>query len=538
VHRHPPRRALRAGATALAAGLLALGAPASGQAVAADASLEFTSDQSGDPVTVEPYENPTAYAYLNARYTGSSELTDFTVTIDATALKDQMSLSVTQSCAEKQKLLLVCDGKTLNRGKPLKPGDILRAPFLHFKTLATARPGFTGAVRVFGQAGDTALGEITIKTAVAEVGPIIDRGRDSTVKSTPGATLRPEVGFTHYSSRPLQGVYVTTWFSQGLSLTDVPSNCEVGREGGRCHIEAPVEPGGSYDLDGFALKVGGTALSESWNLSVSATTKGYESMHLTDAHRGTGRAMRLVPRAGGAGKFEYGSASGGVYVANDYDLEAVGATLDGKAGQVVKAELGVRNNGPATIRQWWGEGPGDDPAVVTKVTVPPGTTAVKVPKGCYTFEDHKSDTPGAKSYSCFQDHDDYYFDAKQFTPFDFELRIDDPKKLAPGSVKVDGPDSNNKNNTAAITVTVDGKPAGGSGGSGSTGGSGSSTGGSGSTGGTGSSTGGSGSTASGGTAQGSMADTGAGALPWYATAAGGALALGAALSVLVRRRVR
>jgi len=152
---------------------------------------------------------------------------------------------------------------------------------------------------------------------------------------------------------------------------------------------------------------------------VSATTKGYESMHLTDAHRGTGRAMRLVPRAGGAGKFEYGSASGGVYVANDYDLEAVGATLDGKAGQVVKAELGVRNNGPATIRQWWGEGPGDDPAVVTKVTVPPGTTAVKVPKGCYTFEDHKSDTPGAKSYSCFQDHDDYYFDAKQFTPFDF-----------------------------------------------------------------------------------------------------------------------
>jgi len=35
-----------------------------------------------------------------------------------------------------------------------------------------------------------------------------------------------------------------------------------------------------------------------------------------------------------------------------------------------------------------------------------------------------------------------------------------------------------------------------------------------------------------------MADTGAGALPWYATAAGGALALGAALSVLVRRRVR
>ncbi|MFB7246096.1 hypothetical protein ACFCYX_26965 [Streptomyces populi] len=54
----------------------------------------------------------------------------------------------------------------------------------------------------------------------------------------------------------------------------------------------------------------------------------------------------------------------------------------------------------------------------------------------------------------------------------------------------------------------------------------------------GSSTGGSGSTTSGGTAQGSMAGTGAGAPPWCATAAGGASALGAALSVLARRRAR
>ncbi|MGW7525662.1 hypothetical protein [Streptomyces sp. NPDC054783] len=205
---------------------------------------------------------------------------------------------------------------------------------------------------------------------------------------------------------------------------------------------------------------------------------------------------------------------------------------------MVQAELGVRNNGPATIAQW-GEEPGDDPASVTTVTVPPGTTAVGVPSQCRAEGDLRSGEPGARRYSCFQDIDDYYFDAKQFTPFVFELRIDKPGDLAPGSVKVSAPahDSNDGNNTAAIMVTVGGKPGGGSGGSGSSSAGTGSTGGSGSGGGSGSA-GGSGATASGGTTRGSLAGAGAGALPRYAAAAGAALAAGAAMFALVRRRVR
>ncbi|MGW7525661.1 hypothetical protein [Streptomyces sp. NPDC054783] len=148
-----PRHALRAGATAVAVGLPALGAPAAGQAAEAGTSLQFTSNLDDKPLTVQPYEDSVGSVYLNARNTGSEELGDFTVTIDATALKGQMSLSADQSCVEKQQLLLVCGGKTLNGGEPLEPGGILRRPSLHFKTLAAAQPGFTGTVRVSGEAG-------------------------------------------------------------------------------------------------------------------------------------------------------------------------------------------------------------------------------------------------------------------------------------------------------------------------------------------------------------------------------------------------
>ncbi|MEU1407618.1 hypothetical protein ABZ471_35690 [Streptomyces sp. NPDC005728] len=495
-------RALRVSATATAAGLLALGTPAPGQAAEAAPSLEFTHGLGDKPVEAKPYGTYSGPVHVHARNTGSQELKDFTVTIDATALKGQMKLSASPACVEKQQLLFTCDGEKLNEGRPLAPGGLLRAPGVDVMSLADARPGFTGEVRVFGEAGGVLLGETTFKAAVADMGPLIDRDDSSDTRTKPGATLRPAIGFTHFSPRPLKGVHIGIRLSQGLSYAEEFSNCEYGDRddygvGARCYVETPVEPGGSYDLDRLSLKVGDTALHESWHLHVNETAEGYEYLKLTDVHRGTGRKLRLVPRAAGPGVLDEedsSEASDRVTVANAMDYEAVGATVHGKAGQVVKAELGIRNNGPATIRNWMGE-PGDGATSSIAVVIPPGTTAVKAPDGCTPVG-----ASGARRYTCSQDLEDSYFEAKELTPFVFELRIDTPGDLAPGSIKASRPyeDDDVRNNTAAITVTFDGKPAG--------------------------------------TAEGSTAGSGPGALLRYAAAAGVALAASATLFAVVRRR--
>ncbi|MEW2620173.1 hypothetical protein [Streptomyces sp. NPDC048106] len=495
------RNALRASAIALAVGLLSLGAPSAGRAAEAGLSLEFVHDLGDKPVRVEPYEGELGgRASLTARSTGSRELTDFTVTVDATALEGQMKLSGDPSaCVEKQPLVLVCDGRELHGGEPLRPGDLLDGPSLDFTALAAAKPGFTGEVKVFGEAGGARLGQTVFKAAVKDVGPVIDQGRDFSTTTRPGTTVHPVVGFTHYSARPLKGVYVDITLSQGLSHTEEFSNCEYGKRDdygveARCYVQTPVEPGGSYDFDQLSLKVGGSALHDSWRLYVREAA-GRSSSPLTGVHRGTGRELKLVPRAGGPGTMEFGEARGGVEVANSMDFAAVGDTVDGKAGQVVKVELGARNIGPATIANSMGE-PGEGVTSYIDVKLPAGTTAVKAPDLCSPWNGSGDGKPGAKRYTCRQDYEgDFYFDAGQVTPFVFELRIDEPGALAPGSIRVSRPLEDNKaeNNTAPITVTVDGRTGGGPG------------------------------------------PGGTGPLPWYSAAAV-ALAAGATLFTVARRR--
>ncbi|MEW2622714.1 hypothetical protein [Streptomyces sp. NPDC048106] len=548
-----PRNALRASATALAAGLLTLGASFPGQAAESAQTLEFTVSEGGNPLQVEPYQGDYASAYLHARNTGSQQLTDFTVTVDATAVKGQMSLIPPDACVEKQQLLYVCDGEKLNYGKPLQPGGVLDNLTLQFRDLSTARPGFTGDVRISAEAGDTTLGGTTFKAEVPDKGPLLDRSTPRDTWQKTGETVRPELGFTNFSARPLNGVYIALRVSQGLSFGEEFGNCEYGRigdagVGARCYVETPVAAGGAYDLDGFSVKVRSTALRESWSVAVYGTADGYDYKHLnlTDVHRGTGRALAVTPRADGPKPFDRDYGTGWVLTDNPFDLEALGTTVHGTAGQVVEAKLGVRNNGPASIEQYdRAEGPGDGPSSEAHVTIPPGTTAVKVPKLCRSDDDWKQGEPGARHYTCFQDENDAYFDAGQLTPFVFGLRIDKPADLAPGSIKVTLPsqDSNAKDNTAAITVTADGSQGHGSGSSsggdsagGSGGGSGAG-GGSASGGTSGSASAGSGTAASGGTGQGSMADTGTGALPWYAAGAAlVALITGGTLFAVARRR--
>ncbi|BDH07772.1 hypothetical protein HEK131_49990 [Streptomyces seoulensis] len=545
-----PRHALRAGSTAVAVGLLTLGATPVGHADEVPETLKFSDYDK--TVEVKPY---TDYDYTGALATsavntGAQPLKDFTVTIDASAFKGQLSLSASDTptpCVSRSESVLVCDSEKLDNGRPVPPGGHMQGIDFRLRTLAAARPGFSGQIRISAEKNGAVIGKTEIKAAVADIGPITDRQGQGVSGVKPGAVLGTTAGFTQYSARGLDGVYVRASLSPGLSFTKEFSNCEYGDEGygsgALCYVETPVEPGHAYDVGSFPFKVDGTALAEGWVVTVSAERPSYPE--LSHSHRGDGPRLNLGERPSGPGILQRGGASASVQADNTLDLQVLGTTVDGKAGQVVRAKLGVRNNGAAVVRQWYGSDRGDDPGTIVQVTVPAGTTAVDVPERCKATGES-----GAQVYWCYQDLDDTWFEVGQLTPYDFGLRIDKPSALAPGSVKLTRPksDDNNKNNTAAITVTVDGKLGDGSspapGGSGSTGGS---TGGSGSTGGTGSPTGGqdsAGTSAGGGAGtpapdhapQGSMASTGAGPLAWYAAGAAAVLTVGAALFVAARRR--
>jgi hypothetical protein len=148
---------------------------------------------------------------------------------------------------------------------------------------------------------------------------------------------------------------------------------------------------------------------------------------------------------------------------NTVNLVARGASLTGRRGAVVTADVGVRNAGPATLDATQIA----DGAVFVYVAVPPGTTAVSVPDVCYPIIDGginwwngSGGRPGQRYYQCRADQ---LLIAGRTQTFPIRLRIDAATVRA-GAVEVNRPcqgcenlftdESSTSDNRAALTVTV------------------------------------------------------------------------------------
>ncbi|MEV4540312.1 LPXTG cell wall anchor domain-containing protein [Micromonospora echinaurantiaca] len=151
---------------------------------------------------------------------------------------------------------------------------------------------------------------------------------------------------------------------------------------------------------------------------------------------------------------------------NSTDLEAIGAKLSGKAGDKVRAAVGVRNNGPATLDY----SRGDSSITYMTLDVPEGTSAVTVPRNCAPI---KGDTwsepgkPGERHYQCYFET---FLKAGDESVMEFELRIDKVIPNATGLVKVNVPcpcdggfdkDLKPANDTAKLVVNANGGQGGG-----------------------------------------------------------------------------
>ncbi|PWU50424.1 LPXTG cell wall anchor domain-containing protein [Micromonospora globispora] len=164
---------------------------------------------------------------------------------------------------------------------------------------------------------------------------------------------------------------------------------------------------------------------------------------------------------------------------NGVDLAAIGDSVDGKAGDVVTATVGVRNNGPAVLDL----GRVGSPVTKIDVTVPTGTTAVNVPDNCFPMKgddvDWEPGKPGAKAYRCYPE---IFIAVGEEQTVDLGLRIDKVVPNATGTVTINAKcecegfqdDTNPANDTAKLVVNAapgtggngDGGNGGGAGGGG------------------------------------------------------------------------
>jgi LPXTG-motif cell wall-anchored protein len=145
-----------------------------------------------------------------------------------------------------------------------------------------------------------------------------------------------------------------------------------------------------------------------------------------------------------------------------FDLAAVGDTLTGGVGDLVTAEVGIRNNGPATVdRSRIGSS-----AARVHVTIPPGTTAVTVSSACLPRrDDGRADPanpgqPGRQDYICAGSS--MILPAGEAVTFEITLRIDQVIPDAAGAASIFEPcacddlpvslDLDHSNNLAKILV--------------------------------------------------------------------------------------
>ncbi|POX58271.1 hypothetical protein C3492_38945 [Streptomyces sp. Ru62] len=494
------------------------------------------------PTTADayPYASSGGSLYVNVLNKGTTTVDSYTVTLDATSLK---GIADVTSCPEKADHVLVCEKNKW----PLVPRG--SAPFqVDLRRAKGALVGASGEIRMTVESHGVQLASRTVKVTIPDVGLVLDRleRTPSSGEVKPGTSMKVTSGFTNYGATPRDHTVVLMNY-QGLTTDEEFSNCEYGTYGDhthgggqvRCEVEGQVDVNGSYDLD-----LGSVTADTAVLYGYLRVSYGHEYHWGNDQphHRGTGRELRMTPRPASAppGKPQDIEGINEFSVDSTADIQAVGTTVrQKKAGDLVKATVGVRNDGPAGMKAWTGSEPGEDPPYETRVYIPAGTEAVTTPDHCVKFTKN-----GALDYYlCHQETDDFWIDPGQATNWTFDLRVVDPAALKPGKVKVTSlpEDPDTRNNTAAIVVRTPGDDSGtggtgggpgGSAGSGGTSGGGPG-GGSGTAGGSGTGS----TTATSGAGHGAMAGTGAGpAVTLAAWASVLALALGGALFFGLRRR--
>ncbi|MFI6267594.1 LPXTG cell wall anchor domain-containing protein [Micromonospora zamorensis] len=427
------------------AGLGAAGALVAASATPAVAAVE-----------IEPYFQDTTLA-VGATKTNRlllyadepTTLNDVSVRYDYRSLASKITITPVdgQECAAPEPGVLVCEerfGVSLSELPPLGSG-IHRGVTERVNMAATqdAQVGDSGDVVVSFQAAGGQRGSYTSQVRIGE-GVDLAGGPFTTHSSKPGGKVSVPLAVSNAGKKTITGFVAVFDLSYSVRTRDRFSNCLYSDD----HLiscefdeEIPVGEGLSTTLNLELAKDTYAPTNQAGYAEFMTTadfedlTRVREAVGSRAAARGNGPKLTLAEapiRARQADQtdvgpgYDYTGWTIKVTGRNGTDLAAIGDALRGRAGAVVTATVGFRNNGPATLDKvnadW-------EAATHTVVELPPGTTAVEVPASCQL-------RPGTRTYQCASEM--LLVAGKTYT-MEFRLRIDKVIPNARGAVLVNAP---------------------------------------------------------------------------------------------------
>lgn len=384
---------------------------------------------------------------------------DVSVVVDASSLAGKATMVVTGDCVNTGTLKVRCDVGPLSGGESIDP-------FL-LKPTAAAKAGDTGAITYTATASDAAT--VTGKTDVLVGGPkLVTRPYPALKGIAPGAVFERTPAFTNTGSAPAdKGVMLLVQDSEGVSLARDHSNCHYAdrpEAGAWCRFDTPIAPGAAYGTDAPLRYTAAKDTMYGYNTYVVWPIGGTAPDSFDPSgfpETGTGAPLGLKSVAAGSGFT--GSGYGTFATTQHADFQALGDTVEGKAGETVSITVGVRNNGPGWMNFRWMDADNSGTFVVTPpagttITGAPGPGEQGDPGPLWNCTPRKA---GAKSYTCDIASTD--FKPGDVVTQEFTVRIDRVVPGARGSVKaVENPEYPNRDDDAANDTTAIGVKATGS----------------------------------------------------------------------------
>lgn len=462
-------------------------------AVAALTSVAAPAYAQPDPVTIDVF---LADAAVPAG--GSNDRVDFTIQANRAAEVENLTLTFDTSGLAGVATIDVPDSDCTASGTEvvcteLFPTDLTVDPVSLFDVAIAAEPGAV--------AGDTGTVVLTAAATGAEPGShtaAVTIGAPVDLVASDNASLTASVGETlplpwtvrNAGTEPAAGVALLISSHIGVSQRQY-SNCVYYPNffisdqpgSGLCRFDVVLEPGTTYtfvdpptvEVDADARAPGFYLISGQWMTRTDGEIfAAWEESRGRTGEPGTGPALDLVQVGGGSPPPVTGdpvpaadvdplnnttSVDLAVHGENEADFAAVGDRLAGEAGDLVTAEVGVANLGPAIASNQGSA----EPVNLVRVVVPEGTTATDVPDACHPVDDSGSSTgdpgvPGGSQYHCFAG---FLLPVGEQEIFPFVFRIDEVIPDATGVVRVNEsigqpvlPDDNPDNDEAVIVVNA------------------------------------------------------------------------------------
>lgn len=354
---------------------------------------------------------------------------------------------------------------------------------LHIKPVGAA--GASGVIEaaVTGSPGSQRSSTVTLADGV-----------DLVAADLPGDTVHPgqriyaPLSFVNVGNRAANGITLTVMARNGFKPFDY-DGCDYAAWGTgtmvRCHFDDVVQPGDALQwvttdehgtkTPGFGIDIAADAYGLTrFAYEVSAGSGDASAAKLRSRRASSGRHITLArvmrPRSAATDIDRFDNYAETYYqVVNTYDLAAVGATATGKAGDTVKVQVGLRNNGPASLDP--DRSVAGSAVAAFKFDVPPGVTVTALNHGCrpalWNGQNGSEGQPGGLHYSCW-----VYTHIAPHATFvvTFDLKIDTVTPNATGTVTLDqiehpSPDTNAGNDKATVVINPTGGGVGGGSGS-------------------------------------------------------------------------